>query len=493
MAEIRKYPADRGMFLSKLAGLILIGILIVGAAAVMQAVEISGDFGKESVWIAAGSAVAVIVLIGILTYFYCKSYRFWITGDAVCSQTRLIYRREIALPLAKMHTINTRRNLFEILFGCMTVMADSGSVLSSMTEQFKVTLKKSKAEELYRYLKQAAETTASGLPAPTFSFSDQAKSKADQEKLRPDFQMRPVGYFLCGAVSGIFWLITAAVIVLIFLISYVFPVGVPVWILIVSGVGGLLAYYLISVLYYTLIFYGYRVYRKGDRITITYGSFTQKDFGLPISKITMITTYQNPIMQIFKQCSVRLQMIGYGASGGEEKIPPILFLICNRRRADRLLASVLPEFSDTTQPEKVTRKSAIHFFVLKNCLIFITVIVVCIAGMLLIGSAAPIFLIAIPVSFTIRMLHSYLAYRNTAAACGENCISVRRGGLIRRDSVLLKSAVQSVSIRSGPIRKRQKIGSIKISCYRNLYAKDVVIPYFQESMFADIVRTLVYG
>jgi len=299
------------------------------------------------------AVLAVLVLFGIVVGLQIFRWaKTWISiqDQAIVIEVNTLKRKKNTIGIKNISNINLEQNLFEMLMGTCKVKMDTNSMSTADSTDVKIVLKKQQAEEF--------KTQILGMIArdQTSDMCDEQKSMEQGEEMSiPGAgieEMMIQGIFSLKLLS--IPLLILSIIGVIGTISEVMDEGVMA-----EGILSVLSSILLIGLFGASIlwdiikgfirYYGFRIYRQGDRLHISYGLLKKVSYTIPVDKINAVRLVQSPQARMTGRYMVELINVGLGDDSAEEQ--SFFLLYDKKNRVLDKIRGLLPEFADELDTE----------------------------------------------------------------------------------------------------------------------------------------------
>ncbi len=419
---------------------------------------------------------AILVFIGIsaivLLFLALKWKSTWIyTGeDTLYYESGVIAKKKRAIPFNKINTIDLRRNVFERIFGTARMKIDTGAIADNSEEKSEMALVFSVADcELIRSYILNGSKEENDMP--------QTETEPVSAEKEPEWSVKASfwDFFLYGLtdsslvkillvlLAGIGfigelnanaydWLADKAVNLFKTAEGYISGKSVMITVLIIFilFIIVIISSKIFSIAYAAIRYFGFRATRDGDNIVIKYGLISLKSYTLPVENIHACVINRNLTKQILKRASVEVVSVGYGNESNETAL---LFPIIRNDKLPEMLRKLLPEYDVSVERKGTVKKSGVMFILLPMLywLVFCAAVLV---GCSFIFENLILVSVVLGIITVIRLVSVVLDYRHSAVGIGKTAVAVEMGGMHYSSKIIKKDAIQSVTTKSGPIRRR---------------------------------------
>lgn len=290
---------------------------------------------------AAGIIVLFAIIAGLQIFRWAKT---WISvqEQAIVIEVNTLKRKKNTIGIKNISNINLEQNIFEMLMGTCKVKMDTNSMSTADSTDIQIVLKKQQAEEFRKQILGMIVKNQS---------SNHEEELIDNEQMIGDGagleEMLVQGIFSMKLLS--IPLVILSIFGVVRMISEAMHEGAAI-----EGIMGVLSSILliglfgISVLWDIIKgfirYYGFQIYRLGDRLHISYGLIKKVSYTIPVDKINAVKLVQSPQARLTGRYMAELVNVGLGDDTAEEQ--SFFLLYDKKEKVQEKIRDLLPEFSD---------------------------------------------------------------------------------------------------------------------------------------------------
>ena len=314
-----------------------------------------------------GLGIVLIVSIIIFVFNWISWAKTYISvvDNTLIWEKNTINKKKKTIAVQNISNINTEQNIFEMIMGTCKVKLDTNSKSTSDTTDFKIVLKKKKAEEFKKMIMglmrdvevanlEKISSNIEGLEEKNVAINRQAiDEKYEMFDENGDYDvtttMKEIIYHGIYSINIFSFIIS--------IVALVISVGGIRFAISNGGFGsGLLTSFMSiavtvvvcistfwSIVQGFLKYYGFRVKRHGDKIYMQYGFFKKINYTIPVDKINSVFIKQSAIARFYKKYCVDIVNIGMGDENAEEDT--CLLIYGDAFTIQNNMKKILPEFT----------------------------------------------------------------------------------------------------------------------------------------------------
>ncbi len=410
-------------------------------------------------------AVILFVLIIFFAILNWKNSIYYIENETLIIEKGVFSKSKQAIAFDKITTMNESQELLEKIFGLATFKVDAGSATKG--NEVKLTISHYEAEQLR--LQMSTKGQNINTDAKVIEKTQRVYSLNYKDLMK-------YAVTNCNLLLGIVLVST-----LIQFINDIPVVGdhfeqymngwkkvfnkmgfehLPIRSMIILSITILMIYlvvsFIVSVIRTFVKYYGFTLSRQSKELEISYGLIDRKSFMLSANKITALYISYSLFGRLVGLGELKIENIGYGDEKGEVAI---LFPIIQKKKIDKLLREVLPEFltqeAEWIRPDKRSKLSYVIRYAIFPLIGAIVLTVLYKYG----------YLTFIVVVFMI--LCGYLAHQQAGTqAAGDKRVFSK--GIFGKKIIIVKNKFfQSYTVSQNPLQKRKNLVNIKYSYQSN--------------------------
>jgi putative membrane protein len=399
--------------------------------------------------LASGIAVGAIALVtGVLNWI---RFRYWIEEGEFRVTRGAFIHREVHIPMDHIQAIDVTVGIVQRAFGLVKLEVKSAAAGTQVSLS---AISRQEAEALEEVLRSVAELEG-------------AEATRDDE---PGNEWRLTGreLLLAGATSGklgvvfggIAWLLSQLVEVITDFITVNVPIEQldeghletsleAIDPLLVAAVvaGGLLAAWLVSVLWEAVTIGRFVVRRRNERLVIRKGLVEQTEVTLPVSRVQAVRIRESLLRRPFGYVTVYVDAVGHAEQKGQSTI---LHPFLRRDRVEPLLHDLLPFLVGEVELVRPPRRALFRFAFKPTAVVA--------AGAIVTGFFVPEAFAALLLILPIGAL-AWSRWRHTGVGFAGGLARIRSGGLLRTTAIFERRRIQAAEVASSWFQRRRDLAT----------------------------------
>ena len=475
-------------------------------------------FSEDSMPEDISAAIPFFVIACIVIYLcfvvyrilYYRTLGYELTDNEIKCNRGVLFRKRSVLDYKKVHAINKKQNLIQRIFGIAVLTVDSGSANTSHQAEITIIEKNTVADALLDELNLLKEN---GVRSDAGEPKTEEVLLSDQDSLYRFTSAKKMLYTLINIVSTAFFTALFAVLAIIvigickgmlqldflgtwgeyFLSAILITVVAMLLLSIFSFIG--------SIINSFVGYYDFTITRRDNNIQISYGLLEKHTNTFSYDRIKAVKISQGLVQRILGFASIRLEVIGYTVSSGDDDKDAdlgVLVPFCKYDEIGEILGKVLPDYIPT---EKKTKSVSFFPFVSWFLLIFGIV-----AGIILTGTVAVMALLDVPstalytVAFAIvgvaiiviliKLVSAVLAYHTNGIATENGKITAYSGSFNKKITVFMAKHLVAVENVTTPLRKKHGIASLVMHLKTNESSNEVKVHIQKDTLSDDLEKML---
>lgn len=421
----------------------------------------------------------------IMIFFVFNLLRWWKTKIYIESDTFILERNQLSqskttVKLSSISTVNLQQNLFEKIFDVYTIQLDINSSVTANKTDFNLVFDDKTAFAFRDYILSYLDGKTSNEDIET----EQISAHSIRQKIKPEpiisFSFKEVirhCILSFSFVGGIY-----ATGVVIAAICAFFTSDKEMHRVIMPAILSLLIAvvpFLYKSLTAFLLYHNFILEKSGDKIMVSYGLFTRKQFTLPLDKTNALVIKQPFQARLFNLCYGEIINVGMGDAA--ENQAPIFCLLVKPDVLQSIIKQIAPQFILEEKEEK-SPKSAMLPILIKW------------------GLWGMAFLIGFSVFYkwwigliilTVFLLCGILSYGTKGLKLYENKLSITTGVFDKRTITASYSKLQNASSKYGPISRHLGIAHGTVSILSSIANQTNSIGYFPLERFDKISQQII--
>ena len=452
----------------------------------------------------------VVIYLCFIAYriLYYKTSGYELTETEIKCKRGVLFKKCSVLDYKKVHAINKRQSLFHRLFGVAVLTVDSGSTSTSHQAEITIVEKAKTVDALLNELNALKEGGVRTTTGP-----EEEVLLSEQDSLYSFTSKRKMLYTLINIVSTSFF--TA-----VFGILAIVVIGACKLLLRLEGLGTWGQYFLFAFLItlgamllfsaFSFIgsmihsFVGYHdfvVTKRGNDIQISYGLLERHTNTFSYDRIKAVKITQGLVQRMLGFASVRLEVIGYTVSSGDDDKNAglgVLVPFCKYDEIGEILGKVLPDYvPDKKQTKAVSYFSFVSWFALHLCITIGVVLAQAVIPMMLFHVSVSVVATVVSsvldagiVVLAVKMLSAALEYQNSGLSVCNGKITAYHGGFTRNVTVFMSKNLIAAENVTTPLRRKAGITSLVMHLKTNALSNEVIV-YMQEEKLSEEIEQLL--
>ena len=456
------------------------------------------------------ACIAIYLCFVVYRILYYRTSGYELTDNEIKCNRGVLFRKRSVLDYKKVHAINKKQNLIQRIFGIAVLTVDSGSANTSHQAEITIIEKNTVADALLDELNLLKEN---GVRSDAGEPKTEEVLLSDKDSLYRFTSGKKMLYTLINIASTAFFTALFAVLAIIvigickgmlqldflgtwgeyFLSAILITVVAMLLLSIFSFIG--------SIINSFVGYYDFTITRRDNNIQISYGLLEKHTNTFSYDRIKAVKISQGLVQRILGFASIRLEVIGYTVSSGDDDKDAdlgVLVPFCKYDEIGEILGKVLPDYIPT---EKKTKSVSFFPFVSWFLLIFGIV-----AGIILAGTVAVMALLDVPstalctVAFAIvgvaiiviliKLVSAVLAYHTNGIATENGKITAYSGSFNKKITVFMAKHLVAVENVTTPLRKKHGITSLVMHLKTNESSNEVKVHIQKDTLSDDLEKML---
>lgn len=466
----------------------IIAMFAFRALDTLKDIQMNSIPSKDVIW---GLAIffAIIMIFFIFNLLKWWKTQIYIEGDTFILERKQISQKKTTVKLSSISTVNLQQNLFERIFDIYTLQLDINSSATANETDFNLVFDDKTAFAFRDYILSYIDKKTSenkdldnNILVEDLQVGEISKSHTPQKNgTEPifSFSFKEVirhcilsfsffgGIYAIGIIIVTIWAFNTSEQNTHNLSSAIFPL--------------LLA--IIPILYKNitafLLYQNFIVEKNGNKLVVSYGLFTRKQFTLPLDKTNALVIKQPFQARFFNLYYGEIINVGMGDTA--EKQSPIFCLLVKPDVLQSIIKQIAPQFVLEEKEEK-SPKSAIIPTLIKW------------------GLWGIIFLIGFSIFYKwwigliiliVFLLCAILSYSTKGLNLYDNKLSITTGVFNKRTITATYSKIQNASAEYGPISRHLSLAHGSVSILSSAINQTNSIGYFHLEKFNRISEQIV--
>lgn len=418
-------------------------------------------------------AAFIIICIGYGVLVWRKT-TFYFSDNSIYYQHGILNIKKREIPIDKITTIDNSQGLFERIFNLSNIKVDTENVKAEKSEM-NLTLSKEKAEILSKKLlnkdKDIGDNVDESIQYNSYSlsFKDLILYSIVSNSV---FQGVIVVFAIYNYLDDIKDLTSFDGM------EYINRYQFNGYVLAILVVSAFLICLIISFVKNCIKYSYYTVYVDNDKINISHGLVSKKNYSFDRAKVKGIHIQQKFIMQLFHVSTIYIESIGYGDEKGERAV---LYPFCNNKLRDRIIQDIVPEFKYEGSVNDAPKKSYIRF-IFKRLLVTLII-----AGVL--TYYLPYGFISI-ILVGIALLLGHMDYKNTGIGMSKDLVYLSYNGIRRTQSIVKLKSIQTLMMSHSYFQRRKSLCNFTINIWGAILGKNITVKNISEDLFQSYAARL---
>ena len=432
--------------------------------------------------------VAITVIGAVIRYWF---FRYQIKGDSVLIREGVLKKTQLDIKFDRIQAINTQQNFIYRQFNLVTVMFDTAG--SAKQEGHLPAIKTSVAESLkdrirdHRPAREVA--TDDALSATTESRSLLQLGGKDMIRIGLSSNRALIFLVLLGPLFEAMENRIEALIdentVLAALDGAGISLAGGLGLIILLSIVLLLFLAAASILGAFLRYHRFELVMANNVLRSVGGLLTRHEHSVNLTKIQSLSSVQNPVLRLFRRFRLRAKQ---ASSGKKSKGKQFIIPICEADQLSMIGHEVFgEEYSDfDLRPKSEAFRPIAKNFVRSRFVLFglLPSLLAVSLNYILIGMAALIFLVWIPVS----AICVWIYYRKYGFAIAHEGMVLRKGFLGYQTTAFLYRKVQRISVTQTLMQRRKRLATIRFF----LASGSLRLPYVDFDMANNLRDYILY-
>ena len=465
------------------------------------------------------AAAAPVLVIGFAIIYLCfvvyrilyyKNAGYELTDKEIKCHRGVLFRKRSVLDYKKVHAINKKQNIIHRIFGIAVLTIDSGSANTSHQAEITIVEKSTVVDELLVELNSLKEN---GVRSDVREREAEEVLLSDKDSLYRFTSGKKILYTLINIASTAFFTALFAIFAIAVIgvckvmlqLDFLGTWGQYFLYAILITVGAMLLFSFFSligsIIYSFVGYYDFTVTKRDNNIQISYGLLEKHTNAFSYDRIKGVKISQGFVQRILGFASIRLEVIGYTVSSGDDNKSAglgVLVPFCKYDEIGEILGKVLPDYIPN---EKQTKAVSLFPFVSWFLLIFGIVV-----GITLTGAVAVMAVLNAPsavisaVAFAIlglaliviafKFASAVLGYHTNGLAFENGKITVYSGGFNKNITVFMSKHLVAVENVTTPLCERHGIASLVMHLKTNALSNEVKVHIQKDALTVELEKML---
>lgn len=453
----------------------------------------------------------IIIYLFFIAYrvLYRRASGYELTENEIKCNRGVLFKKKSVLEYKKVHAINKKQSIFHRIFGIAILTVDSGSTNTSHQAEIMIIEKATTVDALLSELKALKE---SGVRASDDSKKEEEVLLSENDSLYNFTSKKKMIYTFINIISTAIFTAALGILAIIvlsickitlqldalgtwgqyFLYAVLITLGAIVLLGAISFIGCMIQSF--------VAYHKFTITRQDNDIQISYGLLERHTNTFSYDRIKAVKISQGPIQRILGFASIRLEVIGYTNSAGNDNNVELGVLVpfCKYDEINEILGKVLPDYvPDEKQTKAVSYFPFISWFTLLVGITTGIVLLLAIPPMLILNvPSSSIAIVAFAIAgsgviiFVMKAISAVLSYKNNGLAINNSKITAYYGGFVRNITVFMRKNLVASENVTTPLRQKAGITSIVMHIKTNAQSNEVKV-HIQEDNLAEKLDNLL--
>ncbi|QHI71380.1 PH domain-containing protein [Aminipila terrae] len=427
----------------------------------------------------------IIFFVVIMFFFTFNLLKWWktkiyIEGDTFILERNQLSQSKTTVKLSSISTVNLQQNIFEKIFDVYTLQLDINSSVTANKTDFNLVFDDKTAFAFRDYILASLDKENSHGNLDSEQHSVNTMNQKSETKPIISFGFKDVMRHCVLSFSFLGGIYATAIVIVA--IGAFYTSNEKMHHVIMPAIFSLLIA-VVPFIYKSvtafLLYHNFVLEKNGDKLIVSYGLFTRKQFTLPLDKTNALIIKQPFQARFFNLCYGEIINVGMGDAG--ENQSPIFCLLVKYETLQSVIRQIAPQFVMEGKEQK-SPKPAIVPVLTKWALWGILFL----AGFIIfykwwIGLIILIFFI----------ICGILSHATKGLNIDENKLSITTGVFDKRTITTAYSKLQNATAKYGPISRRLGIAHGSVSILSSSANQINDIGYFPKEQFDIISQQII--
>ena len=427
--------------------------------------------------------LGIYLLIQILSIvFIILKWRYTtyeLTDDAIILKKGIFFKQKKTLPYHKIHAIDYKQNIIEKIFGIKKLSIDSGATMSADLAEIIIVEDNARVEELIEEIRLK-------IGIQDYLKKEEANENAYVYSLKFKF----IDSLIKTSVVMVF---AAIGIGILFLLSYYFSeeqsldkiLTFIVFILVIIVIA-----FIINFITKIIRYYNYKVIIKDKELIISYGLIQKVNNTLPLNRIKAIKIEEGLIHRIFKICSIKLEVVGFGSTN-DKFVSNFYIPFCFKKDVINYINRLNLKFKYNEKSEKAPRRSFRYFYSLP-ILIFSLIYISFLPVVLMFENILFVYIGGYLLLMIIIFVAALLSYFNAGIYIDNNEVIIFNGAFNKKSTIILNENITEIEKVDTYCRAKKHVASFHIHFFNNAVKNVETVKFLDSKIFDNLVKIIRY-
>ena len=426
-------------------------------------------------------AVIIIVLWSVLCIVFWARQVILFNEKEITVIRNAAFKNKKVIPYEKIATVNVVRNIYNRMFGTVTLNFNINSSVNASTPEVSFSFRVDEGEKIRDFVSKRM-------------FNQNYRSQ-DEEEHESVALFTPAEVLLHGIFSMPTYSIVYALVLLIYSIFSS---------LLGSGSGLLIAISLLilgevmPVVLLVLKYYNFKVYRVDDMIYLQHGAIQTYRSTFNVSRINAIRIKRPLFARLMHKSCLEAEVIGINATSNDAR--PVLCLLINDKKLVDVIRQLVPELVKDYELQKQPKEAKKPIYTRATVISLILVAVMVYPSYYVYGymnsmvNFSPLLIdcfksaLPIPTLITVFLLYygASVSFKVRTFGMSGGLFTLENGIIDREKDIIQFDRVQISKVYSGFVARRYGLAKCKVSVLSSAGSADIKSGYFDEKELSKI-------
>ncbi|QAT42501.1 PH domain-containing protein [Aminipila luticellarii] len=436
---------------------------------------------SQSVLLGLIAIFAIIMIFFVFNLLRWWKTKIYIEGDTLIVERNQLSQSKTTVKLSSISTVNLQQNIFEKIFDVYTLQLDINSSVTANKTDFSLIFEDQTAFAFRDYILSYLDNGITFNEIPSESASSHSYGMEKNSEQIISFPFKEVLRHCVLSFSflgGVYAIAIAAAAVCAYFTSgekthpVFFPAVLSLFLAVIPFIYKSLTAF--------LLYHNFILEKNGDKVIVSYGLFTRKQFTLPLDKTNALIIRQPFQARLFNLCYGEILNVGMGGDSSQNQ-SPIFCLLVKPDVLQSIIHQIAPQFVLEEKEEKSPKTAMIPILIKWGFW-----------GILFLAGFSFFYKWWIGlILFLGFLLCGILSYTTKGLKLYEDKLSVTTGVFDKRTITASYSKIQNTSAKYGPISRLLKLAHGNVSILSSASNQNNSIGYFPEQVFDTIFNQTV--
>ena len=425
------------------------------------------------------AAMIILLFIALFFYFDWKTKTLYQFPERLLFEYGILNKQKITVRYENVATVDIYRPLIYRFWGLAKLKIDSNTISSQNVRKSEIVLilKHNFAEQM----KNELMSSVLGNEIQSISKESSVMDSAEKTSLLVLSRGKVMLMMMLSALMGVIIFVPVA-------ISVIFSILIPLLnfqyadIILFSflGLGGIVCImFVITLISSLLLYHNFTLSSSKQRLHLSYGLMDIKNVTIPYRKINGFKLSQNILQRFLNLYSVSILSAGYGDEQNE--LQSVIAPSATEKEAFMIIKQVYGDVPDFSEKMRPTGAAKVLYFLPAMVLTILSILILLLNTSIVTGIAFFGVLIAFAV------IAGFLQYRNTGLSYENDYFRLDKGGIFRSVIILPLNRCQMATMKSGPIQRLYKKGTINIKLFSSAkgYSDIISLRHMSKELIRD--------